>query len=351
MNCTIARRTALAAIFAAPVALFSFSTTPAVAANVSVIVNGQPVSFDQPPVERAGRVFVPLRGVFERLGASVVYANGVINATGNGRNISLHIGSTQATIDGQPQSLDVAPFLVGARTLVPLRFVAQALGAAVDWNNNTSTVTITGGGGSNNAPAQNRSFYLSSQHPGVNASTGTLNPAIHATFSEPVQQNTLRVRIDDRDVTNDVYSNANGFDVTPSFELPAGSHRVHVTGTTQAGASFSTGWTFTTGGAGGSNYIRAISPAPGTNVGGNFNVSGRTLPGSTVRIVANGQANAFGVFQVGTGAYQTTVQADSNGVFSTVIRLNNISGSQVRVLIQSIAPNGASVERSYTYTM
>ena len=50
-----------------------------------------------------GRVFVPLRGVFEQLGASVVYSNGTIDANGNGRDISLQIGSTQATVNGQPQ--------------------------------------------------------------------------------------------------------------------------------------------------------------------------------------------------------------------------------------------------------
>lgn len=111
----------------------------------AILVNGQTVSFDQAPVEQAGRVFVPLRGVFEQLGATVVYDNGLINATGNGRNISLHIGSTQATVNGQTQMLDVAPFMIGARTLVPLRFIAQALGAAVTWDQNSNTVRINSG--------------------------------------------------------------------------------------------------------------------------------------------------------------------------------------------------------------
>ncbi|MBV9232719.1 MAG: copper amine oxidase N-terminal domain-containing protein, partial [Candidatus Eremiobacteraeota bacterium] len=78
--------------------------------SVSVIVNGQPMSFAVAPMVRAGRVFVPLRGIFERLGASVVYSNGQINATASGRSISLSIGSTQATVNGQPQTIDVAPF-------------------------------------------------------------------------------------------------------------------------------------------------------------------------------------------------------------------------------------------------
>ena len=112
---------------------------------VAVVVNGQQMSFDQPPIVQAGRVFVPLRSIFQQLGASVVYANGQINATGRGRTVALTIGSTQATVSGQPVTLDVAPFVVGSRTLVPLRFVAQSLGASVNWNDANSTVTIDSG--------------------------------------------------------------------------------------------------------------------------------------------------------------------------------------------------------------
>src|SRR5579862_345164 len=113
--------------------------------SVNVIVNGQTMNFTQPPIIRAGRVFVPLRGVFEQLGASVVYSNGQINATGRGRSVSLNIGSNQATVNGQPQTMDVAPFIVNVTTFVPLRFISQALGASVNWNDSTSTVTISGG--------------------------------------------------------------------------------------------------------------------------------------------------------------------------------------------------------------
>lgn len=145
-------RPILGAFIAATLLFVANSPLAAQAAAVTIVVNGTTVNFDQPPIERAGRVFVPLRGVFERLGASVVYANGQINATGNGKNISLHIGSTQATVNGQPVAIDVAPFLVGARTLVPLRFVAQSLGASVDYNDGTRTVSINNGGGGGNPP-------------------------------------------------------------------------------------------------------------------------------------------------------------------------------------------------------
>ena len=116
-------------------------TGPA-SAQVTVTVNGRGVDFEPPPIERAGRVFVPLRGVFERLGASVVYANGTINATRGTVTVSLQIGSTQATVSGAQQTLDVAPFIVGASTYVPLRFVSQSLGADVQYDAANRIVAI-----------------------------------------------------------------------------------------------------------------------------------------------------------------------------------------------------------------
>ncbi|MGP6192021.1 MAG: stalk domain-containing protein [Vulcanimicrobiaceae bacterium] len=116
-------------------------------AQVGVTVNGSGVDISPPPIVQAGRVFVPLRGVFEQLGASVVYSNGTIDATGNGRDISLQIGSTEATVNGQPQTIDVAPFIVGESTYVPLRFISEALGDSVYWDDADSIAEIDTGGG------------------------------------------------------------------------------------------------------------------------------------------------------------------------------------------------------------
>jgi hypothetical protein len=138
---------------------FTFSLAIAADAQVQIQINGSPVNVSPAPIMQSGRVFVPLRGVFESLGASVVYSNGQINATGNGREISLHIGSTQATVDGSSATIDVAPFIVGASTYVPLRFVSQALGASVDWDNTNHIVAITmqGAPGANQgAPGANQ---------------------------------------------------------------------------------------------------------------------------------------------------------------------------------------------------
>jgi methionine-rich copper-binding protein CopC len=327
---------------------------PAIAATVTVTVNGQAMSFDQPPVMRDNRVFVPMRAIFERLGSSVVFSNGVINSQGNGRRVHLTIGSTQASVNGQPLTMDVAPFTVAGRTEVPLRFVAQALGASVNWNPDTTTVAIrTSGGGENYTPQpqSNASFYLNNQSPANGATVRTTHPALHATFSEAVNRDSLHVSVDGRDITSLVYANTNGFNVTPDFELAAGSHNVTVTGTTAAGSQFNTGWSFTTTGGTAANYITNVSPGAGAKVNGNFTLRGRTIAGSHVHIVAEASASALGgLLQIGTGTFQTDVTADGNGNFSAPVAVNASSGGTVRVIITSTSPSGAAIERPVTYS-
>ncbi|MBV8067473.1 MAG: copper amine oxidase N-terminal domain-containing protein [Candidatus Eremiobacteraeota bacterium] len=221
------------------------------AQSVTVIVNGQPVSFTQPPIVRAGRVFVPLRGVFERLGASVVYASGQINATGRGRNISLTINSTQATVNGQPETIDVAPFLVADTTYVPLRFISQALGASVNWNDSTSTVTINAGGGGSYPPRPPQPpppgyvVHLVSVSP-----TGTIysaHPTISFQFDHRVRLEALRIRVDGNDVTANVSQSGRGFYLNLPWAIQAGPHHVRATGTTIDGVSFDLSWDFVRG--------------------------------------------------------------------------------------------------------
>jgi len=214
----------------------------AIAQSVTVIVDGQTMSFDQPPIVRAGRVFVPMRAIFERLGASVVYANGQINATGRGRTVSLTIGSTQATVDGQTTTLDVAPFVIGSRTLVPLRFIAQSLGATVNWNDSTSTVTIDSGGGRPPAPPPGRVVTLTYQWP-----TGTVYnhyPQIRFQVNRPVRIGSFQVLLDGRDITGGLQNNAQYYFAPAPFSLGMGNHRVRVYGQTAGGVPFDLNWTF-----------------------------------------------------------------------------------------------------------
>jgi hypothetical protein len=220
--------------------------------SVTVVLNGRTVNFTQPPIVRTGRVFVPLRGVFEQLGASVVYANGQINATRHGRTISLSIGSTQATVADEPAVLDVAPFIVGDTTFVPLRFISQALGASVSWNDSTSTVTIDSG-----APAMPPPPPEQRPPPPPHAvhfvtvwPSGTIynvSPTLRFQFDRAVTLAAFRVTVDGRNITSAVRQNGPNFAIALPWPLDQGVHRVRVTGTTAAGAPFDLSWSFIRG--------------------------------------------------------------------------------------------------------
>jgi hypothetical protein len=132
----------LAALALAPLpAPLAAQSAPA----IRVLVNGDPVAFDVPPTEVGGRLLVPLRGVFERLGATVEWEPSTqrITARSADRAIELVVGQRDAAVNGRPVVLDVPPMLVGGRTMVPLRFVSEALGAYVQWQAETRTVLIT----------------------------------------------------------------------------------------------------------------------------------------------------------------------------------------------------------------
>jgi len=138
-------RSTVALTLALFVLLGAIQADPASAQEIQVLVDGQPVTFDQPPLIIGGRVLVPLRGVFERLGASVQWdpQSSTVIAVRDQTRVELRIGSRDASVSGRPILLDVPPMIVQARTLIPLRFVSEAMGARVDWDSSTRTVFIT----------------------------------------------------------------------------------------------------------------------------------------------------------------------------------------------------------------
>ncbi|MBS3986048.1 MAG: hypothetical protein KGZ66_10675 [Selenomonadales bacterium] len=101
-----------------------------------VLINNAPLQFDVPPVIEQGRALVPMRAIFEALGATVHWDEATRTVTAYRREsaIVLVIGSRTAWVNGPSRTLDVAPGIVNGRTLVPLRFVAEALGAEVTWD-------------------------------------------------------------------------------------------------------------------------------------------------------------------------------------------------------------------------
>ncbi len=97
---------------------------------------GGELLFDVQPVTLEGRTMVPLRPIFEWLGAEVTYDEGHIQAFRSEEAIApqveLWVGSTRAKIAELPYELDVAPQLIHGRCFVPLRFAAESFGVWVE---------------------------------------------------------------------------------------------------------------------------------------------------------------------------------------------------------------------------
>lgn len=118
------------------------------AANTRVQVNGQPLATSVAPIQMNGRTLVPMRDIFESLGARVQYNSATrgITARRGTTNIGLRIGSRAAMINNQNITLDQSPLVRRGSTLVPLRFVSEALGARVSWNSAQRLVSVYQGG-------------------------------------------------------------------------------------------------------------------------------------------------------------------------------------------------------------
>ena len=113
--------------------------------TISVLLDGTPMLFDVSPQIINGRTMVPLRAIFEALGAEVEWdgAAQMATATRGDTVVVLPIGSTSPRVNGQVVTIDQPGVIVGGRTLVPLRFVAESFGVGVNWDGATRTVTIT----------------------------------------------------------------------------------------------------------------------------------------------------------------------------------------------------------------
>lgn len=113
-------------------------------AAVSVLVNGRPIACDVPPLLENGRTLVPLRALGEALGAEIGWDGSTETATLAlaGTTVELKIGSREALVNGRQLTLDVPARLIGGRTFVPLRFIGQALGARVEWDEASRTASV-----------------------------------------------------------------------------------------------------------------------------------------------------------------------------------------------------------------
>lgn len=124
---------------------FSLLCIPIPASAINLTIDGTPIKTDAPPVVLEGRTLVPLRAIFEALGANVEWDNATKTATAikAGTEIKLTLNNKTASVNGIAQTLDVPAQSIDGRTMVPARFIADNLGYTVGWNSNTNTVTLT----------------------------------------------------------------------------------------------------------------------------------------------------------------------------------------------------------------
>jgi len=124
--------------------VFCFALVLPVYATPKVILDNNYLTFDVPPQIESGRTLVPLRAIFEALGATVEWdaSTQTVTATKDGTTVKLQIGSKIAYKNGSPVPLDVPGKIHNGRTLVPLRFVSEAMGASVEWKADTQTIII-----------------------------------------------------------------------------------------------------------------------------------------------------------------------------------------------------------------
>lgn len=103
--------------------------------GVKAFVNGVQPAFEVPPIIKDGRTLVPFRAIAEALGAEVKWdaETRTVTVSKGDKTVQLTVGSNVALVNGQEISLDVPASIIQGRTLVPARFLANALGAKVDW--------------------------------------------------------------------------------------------------------------------------------------------------------------------------------------------------------------------------
>jgi uncharacterized protein YkwD len=136
----------LALILLAAVAFSALAAERAAAADSIIVqVNGRPLDLDVPPLIEAGRALVPMRAIAESLGAFVGWDAVARRVTilFNKDELTLVIDNDIAYMNDLPRQLDAPARIVDGRTLVPARFISESLHAEVDWNDVTRTVIIT----------------------------------------------------------------------------------------------------------------------------------------------------------------------------------------------------------------
>lgn len=115
--------------------------------NIAVLLDGNQIAFDVQPQMINDRTMVPMRAIFEALGATVEWdeSTNTASAQKDDKSIIITIGSTDMYVNGEIVALDSPACVVDNRTLVPVRAISESFGLNVNWDEGTKTVKITTG--------------------------------------------------------------------------------------------------------------------------------------------------------------------------------------------------------------
>ena len=124
--------------------MFLFTTFALAADPIRIYTNNKELTLDTNPVIQEGRTLVPLRAIFDSLGAKVDWNAETKTVTGitDTQTVKLTINNKTAYINNKRTTLDVPATIINNRTMVPTRFIAESLGASVVWHNKSRSVLV-----------------------------------------------------------------------------------------------------------------------------------------------------------------------------------------------------------------
>jgi hypothetical protein len=212
---------------------------------------------------------------------------------------------------------------------VPLRFVAQSLGAQVGYDSSSNSVSIAAGGPPPPPPnppmpppnPPSNVVFMRAPQPEPDARVSNRFVTIAAEFSRRVSPGSVRIWIDGSDITTRSGLSSTGFSYKPPAPLDFGPHKVRVSGRDAAGYPFERSWSFSVMRSGPQMQLTINQPPPDTPVGSTFVIQGNTIAYGQVTVTAGPTPSVTGQFKGSTTAGQL-------GNFKLTVALSALMGQQ-----------------------
>lgn len=119
--------------------LFSVNAS---AADIGIYIDGTEIETDVSPIIENDRTMVPIRGVFEHIGAEIGWNNGIVTITAPKKNITITIGENSLFFNGEKKSLDTPAKIKSNRTYIPLRAISSLMDCDVEWDGKNKNVYL-----------------------------------------------------------------------------------------------------------------------------------------------------------------------------------------------------------------